>query len=95
MPITTVEHQTASVVFPYVSFTSIEGKQFLLARDRIIHCETFSVDGEFDHSKTFVNFVSPNHKSKGALHAVVNMPIEAFRDLVIRPAYENNRDTTS
>lgn len=95
MSTTSVERKPTFVVFPYVSFTSIEGKQFLLARDRIIHCETFSTDGEFDHSKTFVNFVSPNHKSKGALHAVVNMPIEAFRDLVIRPAYEDNRDTTS
>jgi hypothetical protein len=93
---TTVEETwTTVVVFPYVSFTSIDGKEFLLARERVIHAETYASDGEFDHSKTFVNFVSPNHKSKGALHAVVDMPVEVFRDTVIRPAYEGNRDTTS
>lgn len=95
MSTSTVERDTIPVVFPYVSFTSDEGKQFLLARERIVHCETFSIDGKFDHSKTFINFVSPNHKSKGMLHAVVDMPLEAFRDLVIRPAYEGSRNTIS
>lgn len=92
---TTVEDKTATVsVFPYVSFTSVEGKDFLIARERIIHCETYSTDGEFNHALTFVNFTSPNHKSKGLLHAVIDMPIEIFRD-VLRIAYEGNRNTTS
>ena len=92
MPVDTV---ITPIVFPFVSFTSIEGKDFLLARERIIHCETFtSPEGDFDKTKTFVNFTSPNHKSKGSLHAVVDMSIEVFRDIVIRPAYEGSRDTT-
>ena len=92
---TTVEMKPATVpIFPYVSFTSIEGKDFLLARERVVHCETYSVDGEFDHGRTFINFTSPNHKSKGLLHAVIDMPLEIFRD-VLRISYEGNRDTIS
>lgn len=90
-----VDTVVAPTVLPFVSFTSVEGKDFVLARDRIIHCETYtSPDGDFDRTKTFVNFTSPNHKSKGALHAIVDMPIEVFRDLVIRPAYEGSREVT-
>ena len=89
-----------SVVFPFVTFTNIEGKEFVIARERVFHCETYcrkDDDGYeiLDPDKTFVNFESPNYKSKGSLHAVVDMPIAVFRDHVIRPAYEeSDRNTT-
>lgn len=90
---TTVETITV-VVFPFVAFTNIDGKQFDIARDRVLHYETYERDGVLDASKTFVNFMSPNHKSKGSLHAVVDMPIHVFRECVMRPAYEGSTDTT-
>ena len=91
---TTVETIITPVVFPYVVFTNTEGKQFDIARDRILHYETYERDGVLDPNKTFVNFKSPNHKSKGSLHAVVDMPVDMFRTMVMRPAYEGSTDTT-
>ena len=88
---TTVETVITSVVFPFVAFTNVEGKQFDIARDRILHYETYERDGALDTNKTFVNFMSPNHKSKGSLHAVVDMPVDMFRQMVMRPAYEGAR----
>ena len=71
---------TTPVVFPFVSFTNIEGKEFVIRRERILHSETYCQKDEngyeiLDPSKTFVNFESPNYKSKGSLHAVVDMPV--------------------
>lgn len=95
--------ETAEVrpgVFPFVSFTNTDGKMFVIHRDRIIHTETYQCppgspteEAELDHKMTFVNFSSPNHKSKGALHAVVGMSVEDFRDKVMRPAYEGSRES--
>jgi hypothetical protein len=91
---------TILVVFPFVTFTNIEGKEFMIRRERILHSETYcrkDEDGRevLDPDKTFVNFVSPNHKSKGSLHAVIDMPLKIFRDHVVRPAYEEDcRNTT-
>ena len=85
----TWQWQTRTIpIFPFVTFTNIEGKEFVIERERIKHSETYSKNDVLDHSKTFVNFLSPNHKSKGCLHAIVDMPIQAFRDLVLRPAFE-------
>jgi len=81
-------------IFPMVSFTNLEGKEFVIQRDRVIHTETVEVDGELDPTKTFVNFTSPNPKSKGVLHAVVDMPLSEFRETVLRPAYEGNNGNT-
>ena len=82
---------TSTPVFPMVSFTNLEGKEFVIPRERILHIETYQDDKGIDHTKTFVNFTSPNNKSKSALHAVVDMSVEHFRELVMRPAYEGNR----
>jgi hypothetical protein len=84
--------KASTAVFPYMTFTSIEGKTFTIPRERVIHVETYCHRNEegvetLDPSRTFVNFLSPNPKSKSALHAVVNMPIEMFRDQVMKPAY--------
>jgi len=81
---------TRKMVFPYVSFTSIDDKKFVLARDRIKHCETYETNEQLDHEMTFINFESPNPKSKGLLHAVVDMPLEVFTNEVLRPAYEGD-----
>lgn len=88
-----METITETTVFPHVKFTNTDGKVFGMPRERIIHYETYwtrDADGnEVLHpDKTFVNFVSPNHKSKGNLHAVVDMPVEMFYNHVMRPAYE-------
>lgn len=95
-------HTTEIVpVTPFVRFTNIDGKSFCMPRERIIHIETYhsgkDMNGKeiLDHSKTYVNFVSPHPKSKGPLHAVVDMPEQVFYDQVIRPAYEGRRNTTS
>lgn len=84
--------QVTRVVFPYVTFTNVEGKEFTLPRERIIHTETYhtkDVNGVdvLDHDKTFVNFESPNPHSKGTLHAVVDMPLAHFREFALRPAW--------
>jgi len=84
--------QVMRVVFPYVTFTNVEGKEFTLPRERILHTETYQTkdaDGVdvLVHGKTFVNFESPNPHSKGVLHAVVEMPLEMFREQVLRPAW--------
>ena len=71
-----------------VSFTNLDEKEFTIQRDRVLHFETYCKDDEMDPDKTFVNFLSPNPKSKGVLHAVVDMPLAMFRDHVMRPAYE-------
>ena len=81
-------------IFPMVSFTNLEGKVFVIQRERILHTETYEVDGELDPSKTFVNFESPNPKSKGVLHAVVDMPVAQFREFALRPAYEGRNGNT-
>ena len=82
--------QVAPNVFPFVTFTSVDGKMFVLPRERIIHVETYQdKEGNLDESKAFVNFLSPNHKSKGALHAVVDMSAEDFRNTVLRPAWQD------
>ncbi len=91
--ISTEADVTTPVIFPLVTFTNIEGKEFMIRRERILHSETYCEKDEdgyeiLDHSKTFVNFTSPNHKSKGSLHAIVNMPLAVFRDQIMRPAYE-------
>lgn len=95
------------MIFPYVVFTNVDGKGFIIERSRITHSETYCYrDGNtgqevLDASKTFVNFKSPNHKSKGSLHAVVDMPLEVFREAVLKAAYlpivckdEDQADTT-
>jgi len=79
---------TTVPVFPMVSFTNVDGKEFVLPRERILHIETYQNGEELDHDKTFVNFTSPNQKSKGALHAVVDMSVSDFRERVMRPAFE-------
>lgn len=80
--------QVTRVVFPYVTFTNVEGKTFTLPRERIIHTETYQAkDDVLDHDKTFVNFESPNPHSKGTLHAVIDMPLMVFRESVLRPAW--------
>ena len=89
----TSETTTTIPVFPMVSFTNVDGKEFVLPRERIIHIETYQNGDDLDPSKTFVNFTSPNQKSKGALHAVVDMPVAHFRDSVMRPAYEGEESS--
>ena len=86
-------------VFPFVTFTSVDGKDFCIPREHIIHTETYSTGKDattgkdvLDHTKTYVNFKSPNPKSKGPLHTVVDMPVDIFRDEVLRPAYEGHRN---
>ena len=86
--------ETVTTVFPMVSFTNMEGKEFVIPRGRILHAETYESDGVLDHGKTFVNFESPNPKSKGVLHAVVDMSLNDFRRLVLRPAYEGVNGNT-
>lgn len=81
-----------SEAFPFVSFTNLEGKEFCIERDRITHIETYCTRNEvgdetLDRSKTFVNFMSPNHKSKGSLHAIVDMSLAVFRECVLKPAF--------
>lgn len=97
--ISTEANVTAPVVFPFVQFTNTEGVEFGMERSRVLHYETYhekDADGNkvYDHNKTFVNFLSPNHKSKGSLHAAVDMPLQAFIDHVMRPAYEGQTNTT-
>lgn len=87
---------TTPVVFPFVHFTSVEGQEFGMPRDHVLHYETYhekDKDGNkvFDHDRTFVNFVSPNHNSKGSLHAIVDMPLQVFRNCVMRPAYDGEQ----
>ena len=89
---------TVAAIFPFVSFTNTEGKKFVIERERILHSETYATDGGFDHSKTFVNFKSPNCQSKSNLHAIIDMPIDVFREVVLRPAWEgdpNERETNT
>ena len=78
--------------FPFVSFVNLDGKQFCIERHRVTHIETYCTRDELgndvlDKSKTFVNFMSPNHKSKGSLHAIVNMSVEVFTKCVLKPAW--------
>ena len=85
--------------FPFITFTNVSGKEFCIHRDRILHCETYEYkddDGQMipDPDKTFVNFASPNPKSKGTLHAVVDMSLSAFRQYVLLPAWERQKVTT-
>lgn len=90
------ETQTTEIVpvTPFVTFTNVDGKSFCIPRERIIHVETYHTGKDengkeiLDYAKTYVNFMSPHPKSKGPLHAVVDMPVEVFRDQVIRPAYQ-------
>ena len=91
-----VVEKTIPVVFPYVSFTNIEGKEFCIERSRLLHSETYCYKDEYgqdklDHSKTFVNFESPNCKSKGSLHTIVDMPLSTFRNTIICPAYGGDK----
>lgn len=81
-----------SEAFPFVSFTNLEGKEFCIERGRVTHVETYCTRDEMgsetlDKSKTFVNFMSPNHKSKGSLHAIVDMSLDVFRECVLKPAF--------
>lgn len=92
------EEVTTRIVVPHVVFTSIDGKDFGMPVERIIHYETFctrDANGNeiLDKTKTFVNFVSPNPKSKGSLHAIVDMSVDEFFREVIRPAYEGKTAT--
>jgi len=98
--ISTETNMTAPIVFPHVYFTNIEGKEFVIHRDRILHSETYCQKDEngyevLDPDKTFVNFVSPNHKSKGTLHAIINMPLKVFRESILRIAYEGHGEHTT
>jgi len=89
----TFKKTTPMIVFPFVSFTNTEGKKFCIPRERIIHIETYTKTVNGDDvltDKTYVNFTSPNPKSKGSLYAVVDMPVEIFRDTVLKPAYETD-----
>jgi hypothetical protein len=84
----------APEVFPFVVFTNLEGKEFCIERDRITHVETYCTRDELgnetlDKSKTFVNFKSPNHKSRGSLHAIVDMSLRVFMECVMRPAFQS------
>ena len=88
-------------IFPFVSFTNVDGKWFCFPRERLVHAETYH-EGKDENgrenlvsNKTFVSFENHNPKGRGPLHAVVDMPLEVFRDQVIRPAYEGRRETTS
>ena len=95
--ISTEEDVTVPTVFPHIHFTSADGVEFGMPRERVIHYETYhEKDADdnkvYDNARTFVNFMSPNHKSKGSLHAVVNMPMQAFREHVMRPAYEGTQN---
>jgi len=84
---------TTTPVFPMVSFTSIEGKEFLIQRERVTHIETYRdpTTHDLDHTKTFVNFINPNENGRKSIHAVVDMTITQFRQFVMRPAYEGSR----
>ena len=87
-------------VFPVATFTSLTGKTFCIPRDSILHAESYCTkDAQgnevVDNTKTYVNFKSPNPKSKGPLHTVVDMPVEVFRDQIWRPTYEGNRNAAS
>jgi len=80
--------------FPWVTFTcSRQNKTFVVPRDSIIHAESFqekdaSGNVVVNHEKTHVNFKNPNsNKNNNPLYAVVDMPPEAFRDLILRPAW--------
>ena len=91
--ISTEKDVTTPVVFPFVQFTNTDGVEFGIERSRILHYETYHSKDEngnkvYDHDKTFVNFVSPNDKGKSSIHAAVDMPLQAFIDHVMRPAYE-------
>ena len=91
------ETTTITPIFPFVSFVSVTGKDFCIPRENIIHTETFSTKDEhgnevLDHTKTFVNFTSPNPNSKGALHATVDMPIKRFRNMRLKPAWEGTSE---
>lgn len=98
--ISTEANVTTPVVFPFVQFTNTEGVEFDIERSRVMHYETYHEKDEYgnkvyDHNKTFVNFKNPNSKKTGSLYAVVDMPLQAFREHVMRPAYEGQTDTTS
>lgn len=71
------------------------GKTFCIHRDRVIHAETYTDKRtqRLDHSKTFVNFLSPgaNEDNKNSvIFATVDMSLEEFRDSVLNPAYSNS-----
>ena len=76
-------------VFPFVTFTNLDGKTFCIPRERIIHVETYQQgQDELDQDKTYVRFISPDPKSRGPLHAVVDMPLEIFRDEKLKVAWQ-------
>ncbi len=81
-------------VFPFVSFTSLEGAEFCIPRSRITHIETYRDGGELDHSKTFVNFENPNERGQKTIHAGVDMPLKVFTETVMKPAYEGQKTST-
>jgi len=85
--------KTTSVIFPYVSFTNVDGKEFCIERSRLLHAETYCYKDDkgrdqLDYSKTFVNFKSPNCKTKGSLHAIIAISLEDFRNQILQPAFE-------
>lgn len=91
---TTTPHKI--VIFPFVTFSNIEGKSFVIPRERILHIETYQDrEGQLDSTKTFVNFLSPNPASKGPLHAVVDMSVEQFYNMCVIPAYEGTTQEIS
>ncbi len=82
--------EVMTTVFPYVTFTCMAtSTTFCIHRDRILHTETYENkdSGEKDPSITFVNFAKPDPTSSKMLFAKVDMPIDVFRDTVLRPAY--------
>ncbi len=80
----------------FISFFNLEGKQFCIPRNRLLHVETYSTgkdtngDDILDLTKSYVNFVSPNPNSKGSLHAVVDMSVNRFQAEVLGMEWELN-----
>lgn len=89
-------YEIVTPVFPWVTFTcSRQQKTFCIPRESVLHCENFQEkdsqgQSRVDTNKTYVNFTNPNPSKNNPLYAVVEMPIEAFRDAILRPAYEGN-----
>lgn len=85
------KNQTST--FPWVTFTcSRQNKTFCIPIHHVLHTEDFQYEDEnkqtvVDEEKTYVNFTNPNPTKKMPLHAVVDMPIRVFRDVVLRPAF--------
>lgn len=87
------ETTTVVTVFPWVTFTcSRQDKTFCIPRESVIHAEDYQEkDGngvmQVDTDRTYVIFKNPNPTKGSTLHAVVDMPVNVFRETVLRKAY--------